>query len=303
MFTNAGLKRLADNAKNSDMLTSMDPKDMSFILGWMESKRISIHRFLFTCVMFRLFSKEETFVALEPFSRNARVGFHPTRDSVAPDWVGMQNKLAELYAGSTAVWGAMFYPATLTAARSRTGSWKYFGKLSSPKEKAFRDLHVFKCAWDAITQDTTLQTYLKALQWCCTTCWTADAIKAGRIAFGQWYDNFHSYMSSHTRGWFGDYAMKCILDVGCQCRLHSSHGSTVFPDPLLSRWPVQCPAYKAAMVPMLKPKFKKRAFKKHLKWKSLMYVHAVVSKHLGGPGTHCVSTTLAQLCWQKRAKK
>lgn len=294
MFSIGALKRQADGAKQSDMLTAKDPKDMSFILPLLDMQRISIHRFLFNAILFRMYSKKETYVALEPFSRNASVGS-------PPDWVGMQNKLAELYAGQTPVWGGMFYPATLIAARSGTGNWVCFKNQSCPKEKAFRDMHVFKCAWHAITQDTTPQTYLKALQRCCTTCWKADAIEAGRVAFAQWYDNFYGYMSNHTKGWFSDYAMKLILDVGCQCRIYSSNGSTVFPDALLSRWPENCPAYKGALVKMLKPKFRKQAFSKNMKWKSLMYVHAVLSKELGGPGTHCLPSTLAQLCWQKRA--
>ena len=262
MFSIGALKRQADGAKQSDMLTAKDPKDMSFILPLLDMQRISIHRFLFNAILFRMYSKKETYVALEPFSRNASVGSHHINDSTAPDWVGMQNKLAELYAGQTPVWGGVFYPATLIAARSGTGNWKYFKNQSSPKEKAFRDMHVFKCAWHAITQDTTPQTYLKALQRCCTTCWKADAIEAGRVAFAQWYDSFYGYMSNHTKGWFGDYAMKLILDVGCQCRIYSSNGSTVFPDALLSRWPVNCPAYKGALVKMLKPKFRKQAFSK-----------------------------------------
>jgi len=109
MFSIGALKRHADGAKQSDMLTAKDPKDMSFILPLLDMQRISIHRFLFNAILFRMYSKKETYVALEPFSRNASVGSHYTRDSTAPDWIGMQNKLAELYAGQTPVWGGMFY--------------------------------------------------------------------------------------------------------------------------------------------------------------------------------------------------
>ena len=144
MFSIGALKRQAHGVKQSDMLTAKDPKDMSFILPLLDMQRISIHRFLFNAILFRMYSKKETYVALEPFSRNASVGS-------PPDWVGVQNKLAELYAGQTPVWGGMFYPATLIAARSGTGNWKYFKNQSSPKEKAFRDMHVLNCAWRAIT--------------------------------------------------------------------------------------------------------------------------------------------------------
>ena len=116
IFDIGALKRQADVAKQSDLLTPMDGKDMSFILPLLDMQRISVHRFLFNAILFRMYSKKETYVALEPFSRNASVGS-------PPDWVGVQNKLAELYAGQTAVWGAVFYPATLTAARSGNGKW------------------------------------------------------------------------------------------------------------------------------------------------------------------------------------
>ena len=301
MFSMRALKTQATAVKNSDMLTAKDAKDMSFILPLLDMQRLSIHNFIFRSILFRMYSKKETYVALEPFSRCARVGSHHTRDSTAPNWIGMEKKLAELYAQQTPVWGGMFYPSTLIAAMDGTGKWKYFKKSSGPNDQAYRDMHVFRCAWDAITQDTTPQRYLKALQRCYTTGWEQDAIEAGRLAFAQWYDGFYDYMSTHTKGWFSDYAMKCILDVGCQCRISSSKGSTVFPDVLLSRWPVNCPAYRPALVKMLKPKFKKKKFGQKIKLKSLMYVHAVLSKELGGPGTHCVSTTLAHLCWQKRA--
>ena len=115
MFSIGALKRQADGAKQSDMLTAKDTKDMSFILPLLDMQRISIHRFLFNTILFRMCSKEETYVALEPFSRNASVGS-------PPDWVGMQNKLAELYAGQTTVWGGLFYLAILVAARSGSGS-------------------------------------------------------------------------------------------------------------------------------------------------------------------------------------
>ena len=85
MFSIAALKRQADVAKQSDMLTAMDCKDMSFILPLLDMQRISIHRSLFNSILFRMCSKEETYVALEPFSRNASVGSHHTRDSTAPD--------------------------------------------------------------------------------------------------------------------------------------------------------------------------------------------------------------------------
>ena len=127
MFSMSALKRQADGAKQSDILTAKDAKDMSFILPLLDMQRISIHRLLFNAILFRMHSKKETYLALEPFSRNACVGS-------PPDWVGMQNKLAELYAGQTPVWGGMFYPATLIAARSGNGKGHYKTKAAQKRK-------------------------------------------------------------------------------------------------------------------------------------------------------------------------
>ena len=151
-------------------------------------------------------------------------------------------------------------------------------------------------------RDDTASNYLLAHQRSSTTCWQADAINAGREAFAKWYDSFYDYMSANPRGWFSDYAMKCILDVGSNCSINSSNGFPVFPDALLSKWPVNCPAYSAGLRRLFKPKFKKKVLRADMKFKCLMYTHAVLSKQLGGPGTHRVSSTLAHLCWRKQAQ-
>ena len=85
-------------------------------------------------------------------------------------------------------------------------------------------------------------------------CWQKRRAKAGqpvepsshrgshREAFEGWYDCFYDHMDSHTKGWFGDYAMKCILDVGTNCTIKATKDNRqVFPDALLSKWPVNCP--------------------------------------------------------------
>ena len=44
MFSMSALKRQADGAKQSGILTAKDAKDMSFILLLLDTERISIHR-------------------------------------------------------------------------------------------------------------------------------------------------------------------------------------------------------------------------------------------------------------------
>eukprot|EP00972_Heterocapsa_arctica_P069110 10211440-Heterocapsa_arctica.AAC.1 len=65
-----------------------------------------------------------------------------------------------------------------------------------------------------------------------------------REAFAAWYDNFYQYIDDRTTGWWGHYAMKCILDVPCNSSLPVLGDTGVlFPDAVLSRWPIHCPAY------------------------------------------------------------
>jgi len=110
-------------------------------------------------------------------------------------------------------------------------------------------------------------------------------------------------MDSHTKGWFGDYAMKCILDVGTNCTIKATKDNRqVFPDALLSKWPVNCPGYKTGVKKLLKPKYRTKVMNANLKYKVLMYVHAKLAKRLGA-AHHSVSSTLAQMCWQKRQDK
>ena len=63
----------------------------------------------------------------------------------------MLTSLTELY-GSGKVWGGMFYPATLVAARKDNGRWKSFRNITTARQKANRDLHVFKVAWKAVVE-------------------------------------------------------------------------------------------------------------------------------------------------------
>ena len=58
MFSISALKRQADGAKQSDMLTAKDPKDMSFILPLLDMQRISIYRFLFNTILLHMHSKK-----------------------------------------------------------------------------------------------------------------------------------------------------------------------------------------------------------------------------------------------------
>ena len=296
MIDDTALHKLGDDAYERNLLTKNDPKDMSFILQALHQSKMSIRAFLFHSVLFRMYSKEATYTTLCKYAGAAQ----PGKDE--PDWPGMQAALAELYAGPDAVWGGMFYPATLRAAKSENGRWQKL-RGATPKQKAARDMHVFKAAWVALCKDESAAEYMKQRRCCASKGWSAENVDAARAAFERWYHSFYTHMDSHTNGWFGDYAMKCILDVGTNCTIKATtDGRHVFPDAVLSTWPVNCPAYTTGVKKLLRPKYRTRPMKRVLKYKVLMYVHARLAKRLGA-AHHSVSSTLAQICWQKRQAK
>ena len=207
--------------------------------------------------------------------------------------------MASLYAGPEPVWGGMFYPATLKAVRASSGRFKCFRDVSTPALKANRDVHAFKAVWSALQKDDKLATYYKRRK-VLSHDGASQPVVAARDAFGAWYDSFYEHVTHHTKGWCGEYAMKCILDVGCNATVHGiTDGRQVFPDEVLSRWPVNCPGYGTGLQKVLKREYKSTVMRANLKYKLLMHLHSVLSKKLGA-ATHRVPSTLAQLCWQKR---
>ena len=286
---------MASYAKANLILTPKDPKDMAYILPVLHGCDVSFQRFIALSVLFRMYSKPETYMALCKFFDKAVPGRQD------PDWDGLVRELATLYSSPQPVWGGMFYPATLKAARDNNGRWKRFRNLKTDHQRATRDVHVFKIVWTALCKDNTTDAYLKARQRCSTTCWQGPDVQIARDAFAAWYDSFYDHLKQNSRGWFNDYAMKCILDVGCNCSIKLTKDLQVFPDALVSKWPMNCPAYAKGIRNLLKPRVRNLRLSSTIKYKCLMYIHAVLSKKLGGPGVHRLPSTLAQLCWKKRS--
>ena len=102
MINGLAFDMLADEAYQRNLLTKLDPQDMSFILRALHQSKLSIHDFMFHSVLFRMYSKESTYRALNEYAGAAQ----PGKDE--PNWAGMEAALVKLYAGSDAVWGSMF---------------------------------------------------------------------------------------------------------------------------------------------------------------------------------------------------
>ena len=293
MIDRSAVNKLSADILKRDMLTSKDPKDMAFILPELDGAHLSIHNFIFRAALFRMYSKQSTYLAL-----CKHVGA-PQPNKKDPDWKSMEKALASLYAGPEPVWGGMFYPATLKAAIGANRRFKWFRNVKTPALKADRDIQAFKAIWAALQKNDKLATYYKRRQSLSHDS-ASQLVVVARDAFGDWYDSFYEHMTTNTKGWFGDYAMKCILDVGCNATLYGIKDSRqVFPDAVLSRWPVNCPAYTQGIKKLLKSSYKNAVIRQSLKYKLLMHVHCTLSKKLGA-ATHRVPSTLAQLCWQKR---
>ena len=78
-----------------------------------------------------MYSKESAHRALGEYVGAAQPGKHE------PNWLGMEAALAKLYAESDPVWGGMFYPATLRAAKDKAGRWRKL-QAATPKQQAKR---------------------------------------------------------------------------------------------------------------------------------------------------------------------
>ena len=294
MINESAVKRFTTGIARRELEVPKDAKDMSFIISKLNKARMSIHNFMFRSVLFRMYSKQSTYEAL-----CNHVGA-PQPDSRPPDFKSMEKSLVKLYAARQPVWGGMFYPSTLKAVTFLNGRVKIFPKPTTPTLQANRDIHVFRTIWSALEKDNTLQAYYNCRRELSRDN-AAQQVVAARNAFASWYDSFYDHIATHTKGWFSDYVMKCILDVGCSVTLHHiPDRRTVFPDEVLSKWPVNCPAYGPGLKKLLTRSYKGAPMKRGLKHKLLMHVHCVVSKKLGGNPPHWLSSTLAQLCWEKR---
>jgi len=293
LFNDVACDMLAAQAYQRNLLTKLDPKDMSFILRALHQSELSIHGFLFHSVLFTMYSRESTYRALSEYAGAAQ----PGKDE--PDWLGMEGALVKLYAESHPVWGGLSYVATLTAVKDERGWWR-MPQTASPTQQAKTDMRVFTTVWAALCKDESAATYMKQRRRCSSTCWKQKDVDAARQAFRRWYDCFYDYMNCLTKGWFGDYAMKRILEVGANCTIKATNDNMqVFPDALVSKWPVNCPAYKTGVEKLLKPEYRRMAMSAELKFKVMMYVHAKLAKKLGA-AHHSVSSTLAQICRQRR---
>ena len=171
----------------------------------------------------------------------------------------------------------------------------------TPARQAERDMQCLRIVYDGLTQNQNLARLETARRTWGRHKTSANTL-AVRTAFSEWYTGFYTYVKQRTTGWWGDYPMKCLLDVPCNVKFHKMQdGATLLPDPILSVWPVRCPAYAPGIRSLFRKTCRQMPLKECMKFKLLMHIHARLSKELGAD-VHNVTSTLAQLCWQKRQR-
>ena len=170
-----------------------------------------------------MYSKESTHRALSEYAGAAQ----PGKDE--PNWLGMEAALAKLYAESDAVWGGMFYPATLRAVKDKTGRWRKL-QAATPKQQAKRDMHVFTTVSAALCKYESAATYMKQRQRCSSTRWKQKYVDAAREAFERWYDCFYDHMDNHTKGWLSCLALQMRSNCKGGPRTQLKHISFRFND-------------------------------------------------------------------------
>ena len=114
MIDQQALAKLAEDTFDRELLTAIDPKDMSYILPELDGSKMGIEAFLFHSVLFRMYSKQSTYEALKKHASALQPGKR------GPDWPGMERELTKLYKGSETVWGDVLPSDT---ACSKTRQW------------------------------------------------------------------------------------------------------------------------------------------------------------------------------------
>ena len=297
LFDVRALKQMFAAIRQSSVRTVRDPKDMAFIITELNGSRMSLRSLLFQAILFRMHSNPAVYLVLAQHVR-------ASSPDDAPPWCFLEQELRGLYRNGDSVWGGMFYPSTLRRAKVGTGRWRNCisrGGAPQPALQAQRDVCALRVVWAALQENKALRAYEADRARLSAKCNAATCSRA-RHSFAKFYDSFFAAVRVRVRGWWGDYAMKCFLDVPCNLSLAQFNDRhTVFPDMVLSRWPINCPGYAKALKGLLKPKVRSRRMSAGMKTKLLMHVHRVMSRELGAQH-HSLSSTLAQLCWQKRAR-
>ena len=189
-----------DDIKSRELLTARDPKDMSYILNTLRGRLMSIHAFWFHCALFRIQSNADAYEALAKHAGALQPGGNP------PNWQGMQTALAQLYSKGT-VRGGLFYPPTLRAGQRRGQGWRTFKKLTTPEQKARRDVLAFKSVWGAVAAGAArpgeLLTRYFASRKTLSTDNTFQACDKARTTWAAFYDAFNAHVRQHTMGLLG----------------------------------------------------------------------------------------------------
>ena len=181
-----------------------------------------------------------------------------------PAWPKMLRVFAELIADGCAIFLCNFRPATLRSYVDASDRRLSVDGLS----RQAREVTTLKLLYRALPRQEI----------------EAFAAAAGPDTFADMYDQLKRNLSG-MQGVFGDYGIKCMLDM-----LVLTGG---VPPEALSRWPTACPGYQSALTtlfPGLPPAAHLRA---------LYWIHV----QLGKTWRFDLPESCAQLCWHHRRQR
>ena len=185
-----------------------------------------------------------------------------------PDWSAALSALRTLKASGVPLASGVFYPAQVKEYRwSPKQSWKTASGMDMPDKIVL----AWQVMWSAVPR-TEIRSHAK---------------KPSRDTFKACYNAWETKMDDLTRGMFGAYFMKCMLDLLC----FTGH----IEDRHLSCWPSECDGYSPALTKLF------GARNSSLRLQMLWWLYHVYGGSCHG-GKLCFAAFSMHLCWWSRSR-
>lgn len=251
----------ADTLVSVTLLRATDTTDTGHFLRRHQEdvSQFGLRNFMMLCIAFRRFGCVETWEAMMASAWLPRIG--------NPSWEALAPVLRNLFDTGCRVFGGLYYPATL---------------------RSYRLFNV----WNKVDQTPAAERELLTLQllWACLvsigpSMAEYEASPSGQ-SFKQMCMSLMDAVKRYTKGCFGDYHLKLLLDLlVCSKRVPSHH---------MLYWPTSCPGYAATLkrlFPGLHP----------TSWlNAVHYLFRYMGQHNGGHLN--IAEVAMHLCWDKRRK-
>jgi len=248
---------------SASLLTVADTTDASYFTELYspgcERDGVTLERLWFLAAAFRHVNRVTTWEAVKDH--------FATRGT--PDWSAVLSALRTLKASGVPLASGVFYPAQLKEYRwSPKQSWKTASGMAMPDKIAL----TWQVMWSAVPR-TEIRSHVR---------------KPSRETFKACYDAWKTKMDDLTRGMFGAYFIKCMLDLLC----FTGH----IEDRHLSCWPSECGGYTPALTKLFGPVASTKSLRLQLMW----WLYQAYGGSCHG-GKFCFAAFSMHLCWWKRS--